>query len=489
MLRVSLVLHIGLLSLEALSQGMVTRTLPYQGSRWVKKAEISAGARSPVISQEESFSAVVIKADEPLATPVEISVNGKIYEVPRDPDAPSFTYFISLPVRGHAVEIKTDIPVPYRVFTISSGESPAISPAYRDQQPADCPPAFTAILQSEWRAGLPEPDYSRSFHSVNHVVVHHAAGSNSNTDYTQVVRDIYLLHTQVNGWSDIGYNYLVAQDGSIYTGRDPGSGAQDNVMGAHFCAHNSGTMGVCLLGNYESAQPTSATLGSLNSIIAFKLHKEGLEPGDTHLHALGEFEAVIGHRDGCSTACPGENVYQKLNDIRAGVQATLDECDGNTGYVLNFSASDQIIEAGNTVTFTNLSRGYEAYKWSFENGSPATEIWEEQGDVTYVVPGLFAVTLVGMARDRSDTLLREKYVEVQAREPVIGPNPARSLSVLYVNDHRELGNVQLFAVSGSRYQLARLAPGKYRLPHLSPGIYFVRVRINGIFYQQKLIVL
>ena len=66
-------------------------------------------------------------------------------------------------------------------------------------------------------------------------MVHHSAGSNTNSNYTQVVRDIYLYHTQVNGcWSDIGYNYLVAQDGSIYNGRDPGALEQDDVLGRSF---------------------------------------------------------------------------------------------------------------------------------------------------------------------------------------------------------------------------------------------------------------
>jgi hypothetical protein len=63
------------------------------------------------------------------------------------------------------------------------------------------------IQQSEWRDGLPEPNYNRSFTTTKNMIVHHSAGSNNISDFTQAVRDIYIFHTQENGWSDIGYNY------------------------------------------------------------------------------------------------------------------------------------------------------------------------------------------------------------------------------------------------------------------------------------------
>jgi uncharacterized protein with LGFP repeats len=51
--------------------------------------------------------------------------------------------------------------------------------------------------------------------------VHHTASSN---DYTReqaaaMVRGIYAYHVKSNGWSDIGYNYLVDRYGRAYEGR------------------------------------------------------------------------------------------------------------------------------------------------------------------------------------------------------------------------------------------------------------------------------
>ena len=187
------------------------------------------------------------------------------------------------------------------------------------------------IQQSEWRAGLPDPSYNRSFTTTKNMIVHHSAGSNNISDFTQAVRDIYIFHTQENGWSDIGYNYLIAPDGVIYAGRDPDTGSQDEVMGAHFCGSNSNTMGVCLLGNYETIEPEFSMLESLEDLLSWKAFKDKLNPLESNFHPLNSNLGVIaGHRDGCSTACPGENVYQLLSEIRLNVDEQLSVCDGES---------------------------------------------------------------------------------------------------------------------------------------------------------------
>ena len=174
-----------------------------------------------------------------------------------------------------------------------------------------------SISQQAWRAGLPVPNYSRDFHEVDHIIVHHAATANERTDYTDVVRNIYLWHTETNGWSDIGYNYLIAQDGTIYQGRDPEEGEQDNVKGAHFCGENTGTMGICLLGTYTDVAPTDTTVASLLKLMAWKINKERLDPLAFEAHSTNPHLGVIaGHRDGCATLCPGDKVYEKMQTFR-----------------------------------------------------------------------------------------------------------------------------------------------------------------------------
>lgn len=184
------------------------------------------------------------------------------------------------------------------------------------------------IPQSQWREGLPDPAYERIPNQVNNLIIHHSATDNSMSDYTSLVRSIYLYHTEVNGWSDIGYNYLIAPDGSIYAGRDPGPELdQDNVLGAHFCASNTGTMGVCLLGNFELTTPSLNAIASVLKLFSWKTAKDMMNPLSTVFHPLNEELGVIaGHRDGCATSCPGVHLYEEIPQIKSDVVENLHSC-------------------------------------------------------------------------------------------------------------------------------------------------------------------
>ena len=183
------------------------------------------------------------------------------------------------------------------------------------------------IDQAEWRQGLPEPDYVRIPNIVHNIIIHHSAGSNSDTNYIQIVRSIYIYHTVERGWSDIGYNYLVAQDGTLFKGRDPGSYEQDNVLGAHFCASNTGTMGICVLGDYMELSPPQDAIQSLKELITWKLGKDSLDPLGIYPHPLNaSLNVIAGHRDGCATACPGDSLYNQLPEFRLSVMEAFDNC-------------------------------------------------------------------------------------------------------------------------------------------------------------------
>lgn len=207
------------------------------------------------------------------------------------------------------------------------------------------------IDQQEWREGLPEPSYERIYTDVHNVIVHHSAGSNIDTNYTGIVRNIYIYHTEIRGWSDIGYNYLIAPDGMIFKGRDPGNLEQDNVLGAHFCAYNSGTMGICVMGTYTETVPSAVAIASLKQLLNWKLGKDSLDPAGFYPHPLNASLPVIaGHRDGCATECPGENLYNILNNIRYEVQEMYRGC----GYTAKpVSGFDQNLSS-------SLSISYEA---------------------------------------------------------------------------------------------------------------------------------
>jgi len=232
---------------------------------------------------------------------------------------------------------------PTRYITLKSNTSKAIelelfyAPPVLFQYPANLKNKSnctkpTTIPQSEWREGLPPPKPERKNTIVKHCIVHHSAGSNTDTNYVNTIRNIYLLHTESNGWDDIGYNFVIAPNGTIFSGRDPlNEGDEDNIQGAHFCAKNGGTMGVCLLGNYNLTSATTVMQNSLKDLLAWKLKKEELSTTQyfPHPDAFGDNLGTISmHRNGCPTECPGDSVALLLNTIASETQEIMDQCNG-----------------------------------------------------------------------------------------------------------------------------------------------------------------
>ena len=54
---------------------------------------------------------------------------------------------------------------------------------------------------------------------ISKLVVHHTVTPNDDPDPAQTVRAVYAYHTRHNGWNDVGYNFLVDQQGRVYEGR------------------------------------------------------------------------------------------------------------------------------------------------------------------------------------------------------------------------------------------------------------------------------
>jgi N-acetylmuramoyl-L-alanine amidase len=99
-----------------------------------------------------------------------------------------------------------------------------------------------------------------------------------------------------NGWSDIGYNYLVGEDGNAYEGR-----GWDRV-GAHASNYNSVSLGISVIGSFSNRLPNDAALTVLSQLISCSVSNNKVSSSYT-LH---------GHRDGVCTECPGDTFYALL---------------------------------------------------------------------------------------------------------------------------------------------------------------------------------
>lgn len=74
-------------------------------------------------------------------------------------------------------------------------------------------------------------------------IVIHCTATRPGQDLT--VEDVRRMH-KAQGWSDIGYHYLIRLDGRIETGRDV------DIIGAHVSGHNAHTIGVCYVGGLDA---------------------------------------------------------------------------------------------------------------------------------------------------------------------------------------------------------------------------------------------
>lgn len=199
-------------------------------------------------------------------------------------------------------------------------------------------PKPPVVTRTEW--GCPDGQITThgnlSYTTVTHLIVHHTFSPSGpiNGDWAAAVRSVWNFHVFSNGWADIGYNYVIDQNGVIYEGRSGG----DNVVGAHFSGVNGGTMGVVIIGDFTSATPPPAALNSLKKILAWKADQRGIDPTGQSRHASSglTLNNISGHRDGPSpTECPGNAFYPLLAGIRADVKNLL----SNVGAVASVSAA------------------------------------------------------------------------------------------------------------------------------------------------------
>ena len=208
----------------------------------------------------------------------------------------------------------------------------------QQQQPRAKYPKPPVVTRTEW--GCPDGQItthgSLSYTTVTHLIVHHtfSPSAAANGDWAALVRAVWNFHVFSNGWADIGYNYVIDQNGVIYEGRAGG----DNVIGAHFSGVNGGTMGVVVIGDFTSSAPPAAALNSLKKILAWKADQRGIDPAGQSRHASSNLTLnnISGHRDGPgATECPGNAFYPLLPGIRADVKSLL----ANFGTVASVSAA------------------------------------------------------------------------------------------------------------------------------------------------------
>jgi N-acetylmuramoyl-L-alanine amidase len=175
-----------------------------------------------------------------------------------------------------------------------------------------------------------KPQYAPA---VRFAVVHHTAGSNaySPSQSAAIVRGIEAYHVKANGWNDIGYNFLVDRYGQVFEGRY--GGMDRPVIGAHAQGFNTGSVGISLIGTYNSASITPAQRMALVKLLSWRLDVAHVDPlatlvwpssGNPKFRAGKKvtLRTISGHRDTGFTDCPGNALYRQLPSIAKSVAAS-----------------------------------------------------------------------------------------------------------------------------------------------------------------------
>ena len=172
------------------------------------------------------------------------------------------------------------------------------------------------VFRSEWGAEDAK-DWPPEYAAVKKIIIHHTGAEvDSSFDSKTVVKNLYFGHSILNAWGDIGYNYIISKEGRIFEGRAGGNGA----IGAHAMGFNTGSIGIALIGDYNSTMPTEAAMNSLKNLVSWLVWENNLDPrGVSDFRGKKDVPTIAGHNDVNFTNCPGHNLQILLPSLRQDV--------------------------------------------------------------------------------------------------------------------------------------------------------------------------
>ena len=166
------------------------------------------------------------------------------------------------------------------------------------------------------------------------ITIHHTfisptlSPSASQNEEIQRMRQLWQGHVGGNGWSDIGYHYVIMPSGRIYEARF------ERKRGAHDVINDG--LGVAFDGVYSSATITPAQFQSAVTLCTTLCKRYGINdpvkpvPTPTNAFGIRQLPRICAHRDRVQTECPGSGSGRtvRLEEIRQAVKQRL-QASGN----------------------------------------------------------------------------------------------------------------------------------------------------------------
>ena len=159
--------------------------------------------------------------------------------------------------------------------------------------------ALKLVSRSQWGARdyrMPNgaTPYSRPRRGVKLHYLGTAYTDRSHDRCDDYVRQIQAQHMDGNGWSDIGYSFVVCTHGYVYEGRGL---KRRNSANGNTTLNDQDYAVLLMVGSSGLTKPTDLQLNGARDAIEY-------------CRASGPAGAWLGgHRDGYATSCPGDPIY------------------------------------------------------------------------------------------------------------------------------------------------------------------------------------
>ena len=188
--------------------------------------------------------------------------------------------------------------------------------------------SFQVLPRSTWTSN-PTPAAIPDMPSPKRITMHHTFLSNapaanaSQATEAERMRQIWSGHVNGNGWSDIGYHFIIMPSGRVYSAR------AENKRGAHDVVNDG--LGIAFDGIYTSQTINQQQFNAAVALCTLLSKRYGFldpvtpVPTPTADFGTRNLPLICGHRDRVATECPGSSGGStiRLSDIRQAVKANL----------------------------------------------------------------------------------------------------------------------------------------------------------------------
>ena len=130
-------------------------------------------------------------------------------------------------------------------------------------------------------------------------IIIHCSATKEGQDIS--VENIRYWHVEENGWSDIGYHFIVDINGFLHEGRDI------DIQGAHTKGENKDSVGICYIGGLSEDMAWKDTRN--------KRQKDTLEIIIKYIKNLYSEAKVYGHNDFSEKDCPCFNAKEEYKHL------------------------------------------------------------------------------------------------------------------------------------------------------------------------------